>query len=210
MGGIPADLEDDDMLKPLIAATAVLAIAGASIGYAQGGPTGSDDDRSSRYERHFRPNIDDIKAFTDARIAALKAGLTLTPDQEKNWPPFEQALRDLSKLHLRRMQERESRGEQQQPTNPFDRLQRRADAMSEFAAALKHVADTGAPLFQSLNDGQQRRFKFLAHVLRPHWMGGGGFWQEHRGFGNMRGPDRDDGGPHGAKHPDTDEDSEKL
>lgn len=82
------------MLKPRIAATAVLAIAGASIGYAQGGPTGSDDDRSSRYERHFRPNIDDIKAFTDARIAALKAGLTLTPDQEKNWPPFEQALRD--------------------------------------------------------------------------------------------------------------------
>ena len=153
------------MLKPLIAATAVLAIAGASIGYAQqrlGGPTGSDDDRGSRYERHFRPNIDDIKAFTDARIAGLKAGLTLTPDQEKNWPPFEQALRDLSKLHLQRMQERESRGEQQPPTNPFDRLQRRADAMSEFAAALKHVADTGAPLFQK---SQRRTATSISNFL---------------------------------------------
>ncbi len=201
------------MLKPLIAATAVLAIAGASIGYAQqrsADPTGSDSYGGSRYGRHIRPNIDDMKAFTDARIAALKAGLTLTPDQEKNWPPFEQALRDLSKLHLQRMQETENSGEQQSPTNPFDRLQRRADAMSEFAAALKHVADTGAPLFQSLNDGQQHRFKFLAHVLRPHWMGGSGFWRERRGFGNMRGRDGDDGGPHGAKHPDTDEDSEKL
>ena len=97
------------MLKPLIAAVSLLAIAGSSIGYGQqrlGGPTGSDGYGGSRYERHFRPNIDDIKAFTDARIAALKAGLTLAPDQEKNWPPFERALRDLSKLHLQRMQER--------------------------------------------------------------------------------------------------------
>jgi hypothetical protein len=82
--------------------------------------------------------------------------------------------------------------------------------MSEFAAALKHVADAGAPLFQSLNDGQQRRCKFLAHVLRPRWMDGPGFWQEHRGFGNMRGPDRDEDRPDDAKHPDMDEDSERL
>jgi len=53
-----------------------------------------------------------IKAFTDARIAALRAGLQLTPDQEKNWPPFEQALRDLVKLHQQRKHEREAGGEQ--------------------------------------------------------------------------------------------------
>jgi hypothetical protein len=36
-------------------------------------------------------------AFTDARIAALKTALRLTPEQEKNWPAVEQALRDISK-----------------------------------------------------------------------------------------------------------------
>ena len=36
-------------------------------------------------------------AFTDARIAALKAGLKLTPAQEKNWPALETALRDVAK-----------------------------------------------------------------------------------------------------------------
>ena len=33
----------------------------------------------------------------DARIAALKTGLKLTPDQEKLWPSVETALRDMAK-----------------------------------------------------------------------------------------------------------------
>ena len=37
----------------------------------------------------WRPSAEDISAFADARIAALKAGLRLTPDQDKNWPAFE-------------------------------------------------------------------------------------------------------------------------
>ena len=35
--------------------------------------------------------------FTDARIAALKAGLRLTPAQEQNWPALESALREITK-----------------------------------------------------------------------------------------------------------------
>jgi len=35
-------------------------------------------------------NAEDLRAFGEARLAALKAGLTLTPEQEKNdrgrWP----------------------------------------------------------------------------------------------------------------------------
>ena len=215
---------EDDMLKPMIAATAVLVIAGSSTVYAQqysGGPGG--DDGGLRFEQQYRPSADDIKAFTDARIAALRAGLELTPDQEKNWPPFEQAVRDLVKLRVERIQAREAGGEQQSPANPFDRLQHRADAMSRLGAALKRVADAGAPLYQSLSDAQQHRFKLLAHFLRPHWMGGG-FWQEHREFGNdgrggpggyferrdggsrsMMGRDRDDGGSRSMMGRDRDD-----
>ena len=84
------------MLKPMIAATTILAIAGFSTVSAQqfGEPGG--DDGGPRFEQQYRPSADDIKAFTDARIAALRAGLQLTPDQETNWPPFEQAVRDLA------------------------------------------------------------------------------------------------------------------
>ena len=48
------------------------------------------------------PNPEDLGAFTDARVAALKAGLRLTPEQEKNWPAFEQAYRNLAKLRTDR------------------------------------------------------------------------------------------------------------
>jgi len=165
------------MFKPMLAATAVLAIVGSSTVYAQ--QCGHGD---ARFEQQYRPSVDDVKAFTDARIAALRAGLQLTPEQEKNWPPFEQAVRDLVKLRVERMQARETRGEQQPSTNPFDRLQQRADAMTRLSAALKGVANAGAPLYQSLSDAQKRRFTFLAHVLRPHWMHGGGFGRNTAGM----------------------------
>src|SRR6185437_10849166 len=85
-----------DMLKPVIAA-AVLAIAGSTFVYAQQRSGESDFDGASRFAEHMRPSVGDVRAFADARIAALKAGLQLTPEQEKNWAPFEQALRDLVK-----------------------------------------------------------------------------------------------------------------
>ena len=112
-----------------------------------------------------------MAAFTDARIAALKAGLQLTPDQAKNWPPFEQALRDMAQLRIERMQARAGRGQHnrtsRRPT-PFDRLARRADDMAKTSAALKQIADTGTPLYQSLDDAQKHRFQMLARMLRPH------------------------------------------
>jgi hypothetical protein len=190
---------ENGMLKPMIAATAILAIAGSSTIYAQqqlGGPGGGD--QNSRVEQQYRPSADDIKAFTDARIAALRAGLELTPQQETNWPPFEQAVRDLAAQVAERVEARENSAEQKSSPSPFDRLQRRADAMARLATALKGVADAGTPLYQSLTDAQQRRFRLLAHMIRPHWMGGGG-------RNGMMGPHSDGSRQHG-KNPDSDED----
>src|SRR5258708_26167791 len=45
---------------------------------------------------------EDRAAFTDARIAAVKAGLKLNADQEKLWPPVETAVRDFAKLRMDR------------------------------------------------------------------------------------------------------------
>jgi zinc resistance-associated protein len=191
------------MLKPVIAATAVLAIAGSSFVYAQqrnGGPGGFGNGGPRAEHQHHRLSADDLSAFADARIAALKAGLELTPDQAKNWPAFEGALRNMVQLRVQRMQARQAAGQQgqtQTPASPFDRMGHRADAMSKMGAALKQIADTGAPLYQSLTDAQKTRFTMLARMLRPHQhrqaFNGGG-WRQGRGYGRDGRDGRGEGG----------------
>lgn len=159
------------MWKPVITVTALAALAGSSLAYAQhnfGGDRAFSD--GPRFEHRHRFSAADMSAFADARIAALKAGLQLTPDQAKNWPPFEQAVRDLVQLRLDRVQARQTVDQQQpqQQTTPFERLSRRADDLAKTSTALKKVADAGAPLYSSLNDDQKNRFALLARMLRPH------------------------------------------
>ena len=145
----------------------------------------------------------------------MKAGLELTPDQTKNWPQFEQAVRDLVQLRVQRLQARQA-SNQQAPGTPFERLAQRADAMAKTSTALKHIADAGTPLYMSLTDTQKERFKTLAHALRPHhhhmhgWNREGGRdgeggqgWGHHRRFG-----DQDQGGVH--RTIDTDDQDSKL
>jgi len=180
------------MWKKAAFGAATLVVAGSLFAYAQQ-PGGSGDaprDRDGMRGRHL--SMQDMSAFADARIAALHAGLQLNADQEKNWPAFEQALRDLSKMRIARMQAREQQPMDQQPSaSPIERLQKRADAMTTRGTALKHLADAAAPLYQSLDDAQKRRFVMLARVMRRpgprHAM-----WREH---GGMRGEFR--GGPRG-------------
>jgi len=116
--------------------------------------------------------LENISAFTDARIAALKAGLRLTPDQEKNWPAFESAVRDMAKARAER---RAMRQEEQPSADPVDWLEQRADALGKAAAGLKKLADAEGPLYKSLDDAQKHRFEFLAQELGPHRHFAGGY-----------------------------------
>jgi zinc resistance-associated protein len=181
------------MLKPIIAATAILGIAGSSVVYAQQQFGGHHRHWGQQGQHHHRLSPADFSALTDARIAALKAGLELTPDQQKNWGAFEQALREVAQLRLQRMQARhggQSTGGTPSTTpaqNPFDRMARRADAMDKTSAALKKLADAGSPLYQSLTDAQKARFTMLSRFLRPH--------HQHRMAFNERG-----GGGRGTGH----------
>src|SRR5664279_1973976 len=61
--------------------------------------------RAPQASEHQQLSADQIAAFTDARIAALKAGLKLTPAQEKNWPALESALREQAKTRAVRIAE---------------------------------------------------------------------------------------------------------
>ena len=104
---------------------------------------------------------EDRAAFTDARIAAVKAGLKLTADQEKLWPPVEAAVRDFAKLRIDRANARMNapRDDSKMPRSrdPVTRLRERAETMATTAAAMKKIADAADPLYKTLDDGQKRR-----------------------------------------------------
>ncbi|MBI3699192.1 MAG: Spy/CpxP family protein refolding chaperone [Afipia sp.] len=196
------------MRKSVIAAIAAVAVIGSTAVYAQ-----------HRFH-HPRFSPQDRAAFVDAKIAAVHAGLQLTPDQEKNWPPVEAAVRDFAKQRMDRANaraadrdlrraEREQSGpgargpDQVAPEKTWDpvaRLRERADNMAATATSLKRIADAADPLYKSLDDGQKRRLATLTRMGGPHG------WRHHgfdRGgdFGPDHGPGRDRG-PAGDRAPD--------
>jgi hypothetical protein len=186
------------MWKSVLAGTAALAITGSSLVYAQ--------QRDHGPGARWHPSQEDRAAFTDARIAALKAGLRLTPDQEKNWPAFETAWRDIAKAHGDRprgehMADRKDGPGAQGAADPVERMRRQAEMMSNASASLKRLADAQEPLFQSLDDSQKKRFLLLSKVV----MGGQRHFAQMREHGRdhergARGHDRSDqNGPRGTE-----------
>jgi hypothetical protein len=105
----------------------------------------------------------DHQALLDAKLAGLKAGLKLTPDQEKLWGPFETGVRDAAKMrmdHMRAMMDR-MRGmmdEDAERRPPVDHIEMMATHMYEAASALTKIADAAKPFYASLGDSQKRIF----------------------------------------------------
>jgi zinc resistance-associated protein len=145
------------MWKIIITGAAAVAMASTSLVYAQqtGRPDGG---------QHWQRSVEDQRAFGEARLAALKAGLMLTAEQEKNWPAYEQAARDFGKA---RMERRTAMRSTQPSTDPIERLRQRATAMSDTGAALSKLADATEPLYKSLDDNQKQRFASLTRLTGP-------------------------------------------
>src|SRR5580693_1777792 len=146
-------------------ALSVIALATAlTLAPFVGGSFAVADDSAQR-EEHGRFSPEDRAAFLDARIAALKAGLELNAEQEKNWPPLESAMRDLAKQRAERFaawrEKREAGDDQAAEVNPIDRLTRASERLSARAADLQKLAGAAKPLYDSLDDGQKRRFAVL-------------------------------------------------
>jgi len=169
------------MRTTTIAGLTAIALLSPSLSFAQETPS----PQGAAEQERWRPSPEDMKAFTDARVAGLKAGLQLTPDQEKKWPAVEQAIRDMAKARQERMaawRER-SKGEKE---DSIARIRARADAMTQRAAELRKLADAAEPLYQSLSDDQKHRLHFLVHMAMGHHGGGWGHggWGHHHGGSN--------------------------
>jgi len=173
------------MWRKLIVGAATLAVLGSAgvLGIsgvlAQPAPDRSNGPVFSR---------EDAGAFLEARIAALHAGLQLTPEQERLWPAFEQAYRERGKLRIAGVMAGPPPTE-----DPVARLQRRADALLQQGAVLKRLADAAAPLWQSFDEGQKRRFTILARPFNQRIGMAFGRPDERPGAAPGPGRDRDSG-----------------
>lgn len=179
-----------NVMKTVLAGATVLALAGGSLVYAQQRPDAAPGNAP-------RMSAEDVVAYGDARIAALKAGLKLTAEQEKHWPALEKALKDSAKQRSERFAARASADA---PKDPIARLKLQADAMSARGASLKTIADAAAPLYGSLDDAQKQRFVRLAYLEggRGHHMRG------HHGMhhgGGMHHHGMREGAPAGGDQP---------
>lgn len=117
------------------------------------------------------PRGEDAKALADARVAALHAGLALSPDQEKLWPPVENALRNLATLDRTQREARRERGTDPMAQDAPDAIRARADALGARAEALRKLADASQPLYATLDDGQKRRAALLSQPMGRHHHG---------------------------------------
>jgi hypothetical protein len=182
------------MKRTIIAATAAALLAGVTFGVAAPKPGMGEPPRPSPEQM-----AEFAGAMSDARIAALKAGLRLNAEQEKLWPALETALQEAAKERAAHWAERRAareampRGER---PDVIERLRAQADGMIGRGETMKKVADAAAPLYDALDGSQQRRFAILFKQIEHPRMADG-----RHGPGHERGP-----GPHrfgpGGEGPD--------
>ena len=109
----------------------------------------------------------DRAAFLDARLAAVKAGLKLTPDQDKLWPAIESTVRDNAKVMADLFAKVKAASK---PADMIDGLTRMADMATARAESLHKLADAAKPLYATLSDEQKARLPKLVHGGGHRWM----------------------------------------
>jgi hypothetical protein len=121
---------------------------------------------AEQHGKHQELTTEDRAALVDAKIAALKAGLKLTPAQEKNWPAVETALLDISKARAARFAEAKEKFKgMREHRSVIEGLRFRSKAFAARSAEAEKLADAAKPLYDSLDDSQRRRFAVLLHTI---------------------------------------------
>ena len=148
----------------------ILATTTSLIGLAAFAQQRGPEDRPRARAERPALSDEDRTAFQDARLAAFRAGLRLTPDQDKLWPALETALRDMAKNRpdMQRPQTAEGQKTAEGPqagANPFARLRERGEADRARGEAAVKMADAASPLWSSLTDEQKKRFPMLMRSM---------------------------------------------
>src|SRR4051812_48786608 len=167
-GGQVSGPKEQLMSRTIVAGLSALFITASSLAYAQvstgpaqsSGPTQAGPAQERLTDAEF-------KTLTDRRIELVKFALQLKPDQEKYWPPVEEAIRARGMARRQRLVNLVARASGQREFNPVELLRERANVLATRAEGLKRLADAWQPLSESLDPTQKARLRFLAvYVLR--------------------------------------------
>ncbi|WP_294536508.1 Spy/CpxP family protein refolding chaperone [uncultured Rhodoblastus sp.] len=111
-----------------------------------------------------KQEAEDHATLVEARVAALKAGLKLTPAQEKDWTALEKVLREVV---VARAGRRKAFLAQAAEFHEKDEVVQSIKLVGQNLVArgeeLQKVAAAAAPLFESLDAAQKHRFALLLH-----------------------------------------------
>jgi hypothetical protein len=169
-------------LAAALGSTLILLPAAASAQQADADRPGMDQTGPMSH----RLTQEDKQAFLDARLAAVHAGLKLSPDQEKLWPAAESAIRDaIAQMRDERRKMKDAAGATDKE-DPVARMRRIAERSMSLAQNLTKVADAAQPLYATLTDDQKWRLHALLRAIHPH--------RDHAPMG-MAPDDREGAGP---------------
>jgi hypothetical protein len=156
-------------LGALLASTAFLSLPTA---FAQTAPaanpqTPAESKAPNKMTMDDKGKADDkakgaMKAYFDAKLAGLHAGLELTPEQAPLWTPVEAAIRDLAKAHAEAHHDRSD-----EPTDALHQLKTMSERLIRGGQAMKALADASGPLLATLSDDQKERLPKLLDGMRP-------------------------------------------
>ena len=99
-----------------------------------------------------------IVANSDANITRIKTSLNLTPDQEKNWAGFSDAMHTLGNNGAERLKLRIARAKRDPPDDIIEQMRNEAQFLNDRAVDQRAVADAAEPLFATLDDKQKALF----------------------------------------------------
>ena len=102
------------------------------------------------------------EAGIDTQLKGLKTSLRLTADQDKDWGPFESAVKDAEKARVLALQK-----EQSGKLSPMDLNAAKADRIAQGQADLGKIVDAAKPLYESLDGAQKQKFVALGRMLVP-------------------------------------------
>lgn len=144
------------MPKFLTVGLTVLFVSTSSLVYAQPSPViGPKGDRSAQ----------DFAALTETRVELVKIALQMTPEQQKLWPPVEEAIRARASARQARLAKLAAATNDGKDRTPIEILRARGDGLVERGNALKKLVDAWQPLYDSLDARQKVRVRILAVLV---------------------------------------------
>jgi zinc resistance-associated protein len=159
------DLKKGSMKKVLFAAVAASLVALPLVRPALSEPAPAPDQAQAA---QIQQAESDRLTLIEARIAAVKAGLQLTPAQQKDWDNLEKVVRDvITARAARQIASMKEAAGFRDSDDVVAGMKLAAKDLTARGEELNRVADAAAPLFASMDPAQKHRFAVLLHSFAP-------------------------------------------